>query len=302
MGGSSRDGWHRFPRGSSPRDIVKPAADKTDEKFLSTQVSNMLQEKLKEINAHDYEAIDRHKTEIMNKLKDEYEVEVIRFGGSHARSTDVEGLSDVDMLATLGDFEDEKSSNQVIADFASALKTRFPKTEIFTGKMSVIVRFSDGVEMQILPAFRYQDGHQIPDPNGKGWIKTFPNRFAQELTSVNQKQSGQVIPIIKLTKSICSANNIDVKSYHLENMALKAFEYYPGDKTLPRMLKHFVNKAKSLCLQPIPDRSGQSKYVDEYLSNTKRERMARDFAKVETKIDEAMKSKSLEKWQRLFNE
>lgn len=158
MGGGSGGGWHRFPRGYSPRDIVKPAANKTDEKFLSTQVSNMLQEKLKEINAHDYEAIDRHKTEIMNKLKGECEVEVIRFGGSHARSTDVQGLSDIDMLATLGDFEGGKSSNQVIADFARALRTHFPKTEIVTGKMSVIVRFSDGIEIQILPAFRYQVG------------------------------------------------------------------------------------------------------------------------------------------------
>lgn len=303
MSGGSGGGWHRFPRGYPPRDIIKPASDRTDEKFLSTQVSNMLQEKLKEINAHDYEAIDRHKRAIVNKLKSEYEVEVIRFGGSHARITDVQGLSDVDVLVTLGDFEEGKSSNQLIADFVSALKERFPKTKVDPpGKMAATITFSDGLEIQILPAFRYRDGYRISDPSGKGWIKTFPNRFARELTSVNKKQFEKVVPTIKLIKTICHANNIDVKSYHLENMALKSFEHYTGDKTLPRMLKHFLNQAKSLCLKPIPDPSGQSKYVDGNLSKSERGRMARDFSKMETKIDEAMKSKSLERWTALFNE
>ena len=285
---------------SSPLEIIEPSPDQTDEKFASTEVADFLQEELKKINAHDYEAINRHKDTITDKLKSEFEVENVRFGGSHSTHTDVKNLSDIDLLADLGDFTTEKSSNQVIEDFASALRERLPNTTISSGVMAVTVEFSRGLKVQVLPAFRYRDGYRISDPNGKGWILTYPNRFANELTSVNQELSGQVVPTIKLIKSICDANNIDVSSYHASNLALNAFKHYTGPKTSQKMLQHFFNKAKSLCVKPTPDPSGQTKYIDSDLSNNKRERMVRDFAEIENKIKDATESSSLDKWKDLF--
>ena len=280
--------------------IVEPSTDKTDEKFLSTEVSDVLQEKLKQINAHDYDAIDRHKRTIEDKLKNEFGVEDLRFGGSHSTHTDVKGLSDIDMLADLGDFESGKSSDQVIEDFANAIRERLPDTKVSSGVMAVTVEFADGVTVQILPAFRYREGYQIPDPDGKGWISTYPKRFAQELTSVNQKQSQQVVPAIKLIKSICDANNIALSSYHVSNLALKAFKGYTGPKTCQKMLQHFFNQAKTLCLQRTPDPSGQTEYVDGDLSKTDRIRIAKAFAQMEAKVNEAMESTSLSKWKDIF--
>ena len=106
MGGIGR----RYPGGSSGQYIVEPLPNNTDEKFAATQVADFLQETLKEINNHDYEAIDRHKRTIEDKLKNEFDVEDVRFGGSHSTNTDVKGLSDIDMLADLGDFKSDKSS------------------------------------------------------------------------------------------------------------------------------------------------------------------------------------------------
>ena len=286
--------------GYSKQNIVEPSTDKTDEKFLSTEVSDVLQEKLKQINAHDYDAIDRHKRTIEDKLKSEFEIENIRFGGSHATDTDVKGLSDIDMLADLGDFESSESSDQVIKDFAKAIKERLPDTKISSGVMAVTVEFSDGLKVQVLPGFRHQDGYRISDPNGKGWIQTYPKRFARELTSVNKEQSGQVVPTIKLIKSVCDANNIEVSSYHASNLALRAFKGYTGPKTRQKMLQHFFNKAKTLCTEPTSDPSGQSKYVDGDLSKVDRIRIAKAFAQMEAKINEAMESTSLNKWKDIF--
>ena len=298
MGGSgSRYG---SSSGHSQRSVVELLTDTTNEKFLSTEVSNFLQEELKEINDHDYEAINRHKETIMDKLKNEFDVENIRFGGSHSTDTDVKDLSDIDMLADLGDFESGKSSNQAIKDFANAIQERLPKTKVSSGVMAVTVEFSDGLKVQVLPAFRYREGYRIPDPNGKGWIRTYPKRFARELTSVNQKQSGQVVPTIKLIKSICDVNNIEASSYHVSNLALNAFKRYNGAKTCEKMLQYFFNKAKVSCLKPTPDPSGQTEYVDGDLSETKRKRMARDFAQVEQKVNEAIESTSLDKWKDIF--
>ena len=298
MGGRG-SGYGSFD-GYSKQSIVEPSTDKTDEKFLSTKVSDVLQEKLKQINAHDYDAIDRHKRTIEDKLKNEFEVEDLRFGGSHSTHTDVKGRSDVDMLADLGDFESSKSSNQVIKDFANAIQERLPDTKVSSGVMAVTVEFSDGLTVQVLPTFRYRDGYRIPDPSGKGWILTYPKGFAQELTSINQKQSRQVVPTIKLVKSICDANNIKASSYHVSNLALNAFKGYLGDKILPKMLQHFFNKAKTLCTKPISDPSGQTKYVDGDLSKSDRVRMAKAFAQMEAQINEALESTSLEKWKDIF--
>lgn len=282
-------------------EVMKPSGDKTDEKFLSTQVTQVLLEKLKEINAHDYEAIDQHKRAIVEKLAQEYEeVEDVRFGGSHSRSTDVAGLSDVDILVTLGDFRDGISSNKTIAEFARVLKERFPQTQVTAGKMAVTIKLSDGTEVQILPAFKYRDGYRISDPKGSGWITTFPKRFAKQLTEVNQRLSGNVVPVVKLAKEICDARHIDVKSYHLENMALQAFKQYTGPATLPRMLHHLFQQAQSHCLSPIEDVTGQSKYVDEGISLISRQTLAKSFRAVEREIESAINSKSLEPWKKLW--
>ena len=166
--------------------------------------------------------------------------------------------------------------------------------------MAVTVEFSDGLNVQVLPAFRHRDGYQIPDPDGTGWILTYPKRFARELTSNNEKLSRQLVPAIKLMKSICDANDIGVSSFHLSNLALNAFKYYPGAKTLPKMLQHFFNQAKVLCLQRTPDPSEQTKHVDADLSKSDRTQLARDFARVEKKIEDAIESHSLDELEKLF--
>jgi predicted nucleotidyltransferase len=281
---------------------VRPDSNETDEKYLSTEVNEMLWDKLEEINDHDYEAITRHKEEILNKLANEFDgVEDIGFGGSHSRNTDVAGLSDVDVLVTLGELESGESSSQMLDQFAKTLKDRFPKTKISVGKMAVTIKFSDGIEIQVLPAFKYRDGYRISDPQSEGWITTFPERFCRELTEVNKKQSNMVIPIVKLAKYICRTREINVESYHLENMALNIFRQYAGERTLPRMLEHLFGQVKSMCLRLTKDPSGQSKYVDEELSISNRQQLAKDFKHVESDLKLAMMSKSLVMWRNLFN-
>lgn len=294
--GGRRDSYRR------PDDLLSIAGSNSDEKFSATEVADYLQDALREINDHDYEAIDKHRTEIQNKLDAEFEdVEVIRFGGSHARHTDVSSLSDVDVLVPFGDADDRPtSSNAALATLASVLRDRFPRTDIHVGKMAVTIRFSDGTEVQVLPAYRVGDGYLIADPNSKGWIPTHPTRFARQLTRVNKQNANNVVPMIKLAKYLCAAQGIEAKSYHLENMAVRAFERYTASRTLPHMLKHFFNQAKAYVLQKMPDPGGQSSDVSNYLTPDGRVQLAKQFQRVERQLDRAMRSSSIEPWQTLF--
>jgi hypothetical protein len=101
---------------------------------------------------------------------------------------------------------------------------------------------------------------------------------------------------------MCASQGIDVGSYHLENMAVAAFNHYTGDRSLPKMLHHLFNQAKSLCLTPIADPSGQSPDVSGNLSAGERQQLARGLSRVEGSISRAMNSSSTEAWNNLFGE
>ena len=79
----------RFRSDHTRRDIIEVGRNETDKKFGATKIADFLQEKLVEINAHDYNAINQHKKLIEDKLKNEFEVKNVRFGGSHSTHTDV---------------------------------------------------------------------------------------------------------------------------------------------------------------------------------------------------------------------
>lgn len=305
MGGSG-DGWgnRRFPRSVPLDDLLSASGDRTEDKFNQTEVESNLREKLKDINDHSYDAIDKHRQEIQKKLDNEYEdVEIIRYGGSHSRHTDVSHLSDIDILAPLGASDKlPESSNEAITQLAATLRERFPRSKVDPGKMAVTVTFSDGIEVQVLPAYRHGDGYKIPDPSSSGWVTTYPTRFARQLTDVNQRLSGQVVPTIKLAKKICASQAVDVNSYHLENIAVASFNHYTGERTLSRMLQHLFNQAKKLCLTPIPDPCGQSQDVAGNISAGERQQIAKGMNRIEGKISRALASASTSAWDDLFGE
>jgi hypothetical protein len=283
-------------------DLFSHSQKETEEKFERTQVEEFLNDLLKEINDHDYEAIDSHREEIEKKLASAFEdFETLLYGGSHSRYTNVNKMSDIDILAVLGNLDSLVNEPQkAIAQLASALRERFPQSKIHEGRMAVTINFSDGIEIQVLPAYRDKDSFYIPNPSKGDWVQTCPAQVSELLTTANQRLSNQLVPLIKLVKSICYSRDVPVKSYHIENMALKIFDGYDGPKTLVRMLKQFFNQAKGLCASPMRDPCGQSADVSGDLSQTDRTRMASEFNRIEERIDRGMSSQSIDAWKELF--
>ncbi|MCB9452378.1 MAG: nucleotidyltransferase [Anaerolineaceae bacterium] len=301
MGGSGGGYLNRIPRDLNK--LISVSEEETDESYHRTQVEEFLNNKLNDFNDHDYEAINAHRGEIERRLQSDYDdFETLLYGGSHSRYTDVRKLSDIDILAVLGDISNlPQSSNEAIASLASSLEQRFPKSKIETGAMAVTIHFTDGIEIQVLPAYRQgNEVFSIPNPTTSGWVRTCPANVATQLTNLNQRLSNNVVPVIKLAKAICYSQGIEVKSYHLENMALQAFSNYTGLQTHSQMLRHLFNQAKTLCLHVMSDPCGQSADVSGNLSSRERSKMARDFNSVETAIGDAMSTRSLDPWQRLF--
>lgn len=306
MGGSGGYGYGRSGNIPLKPTGLEDTIARTRNQADSAEVAATFGDALAEINQTDTEALNQHKVEVLAALKDEFpDAFDMHGGGSYTRRTYVDGLSDVDLLLDLGPYSaskiaDKDNPQAVIAAMRERLEQRFPNSQITDGRMAVTLTFSDGLELQVLPAYRYRGGYRVPDLSGTGWTVTRPRVFAQLLRDRNAEVGGKLLPCIKLAKQICSAQGVEIKSYHLENMAVRAFEGYSGPKTHEAMLRHLFNQAKMLAAAPMKDVTGQDTHVDRYLdSTTSRNKLAKDLANLERRIADAQGNSA--EWRKLLN-
>ena len=193
------------------------------------------------------------------------------FGGSVRRGTYVTGLSDVDVLLTVNRSSlVNRPPAHVISHVEEIIKRRFPYNPVRAGDLAVTVPYSDGTEIQVLPAIRTRSGVRIAEPGVTRWSNVLqPERFVLKLDEVNQANHGRVVPTIKLAKAIADCfirrPSRKVSGYHMESLAIEAFRGYAGPLDLKRMLTHLFGNSAQAVMTPIADTAGQSRYVNEYL-------------------------------------
>ncbi len=197
------------------------------------------------------------------------------FGGSVGRRTYVNGLSDVDVLLIVNQSSlVNQPPSKVIQYVRDTIQRRLPSNSVSAGRLAVTVDYSDGTEIQILPAIRRESGNvRIARPGSTRWSNILqPDRFAEELAQVNQANGGRVLPTIKLAKAMadCFITNQDrkISGFHMEALAIDAFRNYTDDRDHKSMLVHFLRHSTRAVMHPIADPTGQSRHVDEYLGQS----------------------------------
>jgi hypothetical protein len=303
---ASRGGGSYF----SARDIEvlrDQAKQRLEQSQIDSQVNSFLQEQLVTFNDRDVDKINGYLQEIESGLKDRVDaVDRLQFGGSVAKHTYVDGLSDVDSLVILRDTD---LANETPAEmrerFREALLRQLPQgnvSEIETGRMAVTIRYTDGAKIQLLPAVRVGDEISISSADGQSWSQIQPRDFAQRLTATNRLQGGSVVPSIKLAKAIL-ANRLGDKcpsGYHVEALAVSAFRDYTGARTPKAMLIRLFERATEDVLRPIRDVTGQSSYVDDALGpaqSPSRRELSRAFGDIAKTM---ASSRSIADWRALL--
>lgn len=307
MGGSGGVFSHSTPEDYQER-IRREQERSVDEEF-NGEVSTFIDVLLAQYNDRDKETIDVHLKGIVAALRDRIDgaIETL-FGGSIDKHTYVDGLSDIDALVLLNDPEvSGDMPNAVLARLSKILHERFPNTDIKIGTLAVTVFFSDKHEVQLLPAIRVQGGFKIPAAKGNKWAEVSPEKFVEKLTRVNDSCGGKVVPTIKLVKAINNGlpKAFQLTGYHMESLAIEAFESYSGRKNTKAMLGHFFSEAASRVLSPIQDKTGQSVHVDEYLGKaggSKRIAVSRELMRIARRIRNADAAQSLAQWKALFGD
>jgi hypothetical protein len=274
-----------------------------------TELGAVLAELLSVANSRDVTKVQDRLDEIKDALEGPLESSVDSlFGGSVAKHTYVDGLSDIDSLLVFDDpsFLETRPS-RAIATVAKILKDELGQSvEVNAGKLAVTVSYPDGQEIQLLPAFKTSAGLKVPSFKEDKWSGISPEKFQAALTRRNEQCGGKLIPTIKLAKAIIGnlPEQQRLSGYHVEALAIAAFRDYSGQKTTASMLPVFFEKARELVSSPIRDSTGQSVHVDGYLggaNSSQRESAAHVLGRIAKRMRNASAHQSKEQWKALFS-
>lgn len=301
MGGSSESYFSQ----ETVESLRAEAAGRLERGQIDADVNSMLQRELAEVNDRDIEGINRKLEQIENLLEGQVGgFDRLLFGGSVAKRTYVDGLSDVDSLVVLNDESfTSKTPEEVREQLRNLLMRRLPMGEIVEvlAGFAITIVYRDGTEIQLLPVIQMDEEISISSRDGMDWIAIDPRRFAEELTDSNKRQGGAVVPVIKLAKVLFDSTLGDAgpHSYHIEALAIAAFEDYSGARTPKSMLLHLIGSASQDVLRPINEITGQSLHVDEYLGD-RGSSARRALSRRLEELSNTMISGSVSDWRALF--
>lgn len=307
MGGSSAGGINYRGLSSSALSARSSAEDAAVEAF-QTELGRLLGDLLASYNHRDHALVEKRVAPIAEALCGEYSGTMDRlFGGSVAKHTYVDGLSDIDCLITLdgSDLADHSPAAALQKITATAEDVSRDAT-VTVGRMAVTVTYPDGMEVQLLPAMRRDSGKvSIPTSDGVGWSTVDPQSFREALTRRNGECGGKLVPTIKLAKAVLASMDADLglSGYHVESLAIEAFRGYAGTKSTAAMLPAFFERARSLVLEPIKDSTGQSVHVDADLGqahNERRQHISLALGRIARQMRTASAVASRERWSDFF--
>ena len=217
------------------------------------------------------------------------------FGGSVRKGTYVTGLSDVDALLIVNQSPlVNQPPARAIEYVRDTIQDRLRQNTVSAGNLAVTVRYSEGIEIQILPAIRTNTGGvRIANPRSSQWSNVArPDDFARKLAKVNTARDGRVVPVIKLAKAMADCfitrPSRKISGYHMESLAIDTFEDYGGPLDPKAMLVHLLGHSIDAVKSPITDSTGQSRYVDEYLGpadSKQRERASTYFGQMRGEVN-----------------
>lgn len=308
MGGSS--GTFRY--GHSPAkvaaDIQRIASEQAAE--FDTALAKEFARLLSQFNSRNTEEtanrLEAIKKALAEKIDGSFDT---LFGGSVAKHTYVDGLSDVDsMLLISGQFS-EANPSSMLTKIADTLKASLEQgVAVSHGRVAVTVKYPDGSEIQLVPCLSGEGGKfKVPAWDSNAWSSIDPRQFRDGLTKRNEQCGGKLIPTLKLAKAVNSTlpENARLSGYHIESIGVAAFRGYEGEKTTVRMLPHFFKRASDLVLAPMVDRTGQSVHVDEHLgpaASPQRQALSHALARVHQRMVNASAAGSSDRWMEILGE
>ena len=150
--------------------------------------------------------------------------------GSYGRGTAID-TSDIDILVELPDEEYRRfkvlkgnEQSRLLQAVRNVILTTYPRSEIRADGQIVKINFRDGIQFEILPAFKNYDGtYKYPDTNmGGNWRSTNPKAEQDAMKKKNCSSNGLLYDTCKHMRRI---RDEYFRSYHLSGIVIDSFAY-----------------------------------------------------------------------------
>ncbi len=223
--------------------------------------------------------------------------------GSFARKTKIRPLDDIDMMvllngrgtesrysgggytywlkitdnsAPLASFHDSLgyvNSTRVLNQIKTSLSSvkNYRKAEIKRTQQAVVLNLAsyDWV-FDIVPSLPVSDGtatgtayYLIPNGNGE-WMRTDPRKDGEAVTTINQRLSGEFLPLVRLLKYWNRRTHKPrLGSFYFETLAQKVFAYVWTIQSLPAGVEYFFQNCPNHLMSTCPDPKGLGPALDE---------------------------------------
>jgi len=157
--------------------------------------------------------------------------------GSYGRGTAID-TSDVDMLVEIPQAEYQRydyikgnGQSRLLQAVRNAILEVYPRTDVRADGQVVKVQFTDGMKIEVLPAFPKQspwgypvEGYSYPDTNQGGhWLSTNPKAEQEAMREKNRSSNGLLFDTCKHIRSI---RDTQFSSYHLSGIVIDSFVYH----------------------------------------------------------------------------
>lgn len=149
--------------------------------------------------------------------------------GSYGRGTAID-TSDIDVLLELPKEEYERFDNlkgngqsRLLQAIKKPIMGKYPRTDIKGNGQVVVIQFSDGMKIELLPAFYNYFYYTYPDSNmGGNWKTTFPKEEQKAMSEKNKSSNGLLFDTCKHIRKI---RDKYFSSYHLSGIVIDTFVY-----------------------------------------------------------------------------
>lgn len=150
--------------------------------------------------------------------------------GSYGRGTAID-TSDIDILVEIPQSEYNRydlakgnGQSRLLQIVRSSILSVYPRSDIRADGQVVKISFSDGMEFEILPAFKNWDGtYKYPDTNmGGNWQATNPKAEQEAMKQKNKSSNGLFYDTCKHFRRV---RDNHFSSYHLSGIVIDSFVY-----------------------------------------------------------------------------
>ena len=224
----------------------------------------------------------QHGQQIKTRLEQSYNLKKLISVGSFPRQTYVHGSSDLDLFAVFARDDMRWGDRYVLSSTAldnlrKELEARYPYSTVYRDVHAVVVFFSDGVKVDVVPASFHgmtQNNwpiYKMPD-GSSGWMQTSPELHSRYIKEADDKSGGKLRRTAQLMKfwRECRSPKMPLSSFHIE-MLLAHYGVCVGIKSYAECITETLQTLAQRQCQALQDPLGIAGNIGATRSASQRE-------------------------------